>query len=394
MNNFYFFLFLFFGISAISQNKANKIIVDKTTKAPLEYVTIYNDTDNSISNSDGLFVFVSNKKEINFSLIGYSTLSTTFEDLKNKDSIFMESKALLLDEVIVNNAESIIKKAYNNSKKNYLLAPLTENFFLRCLLKKDDEIVRLQDVFGKTYRLTQFQTPEIKENKLAVEILNMRKTGFLVKNDITYLAFPGFDILNFLSSIFLSDVKLYDFTEIKSGDDSYRRINFIKKEKDKNGQTLSGSYIIKRDDYAIVQFSLNLYDDNDVNPYLEKKGHKYRTTKFKFTTNFTKNTKIDKYYMSNSSVEFRLEILADSKIEKTLNYDFVADYFVTNSFTNEEVNANFSITKDIFKAKFPYSENFWKTQNQLPISNELKTFLTKVSENKDKKKEFEVIGNF
>ena len=86
--------------------------------------------------------------------------------------------------------------------------------------------------------------------------------------------------------------------------------------------------------------------------------------------------------MSNSSVEFRLEILADSKIEKTLNYDFVADYFVTNSFTNEDVNSNFSITKDIFKAKFPYSENFWKTQNQLPISNELKTFLTKVSENK------------
>lgn len=395
MKNFSLFLFLLLSISAISQNKANKIIVDSATKAPLEYVNIYNDTDSSISNSEGLFVFASNKKEINFSLIGYSTLNTTFEELKNKDSIFMEPKTILLDEVIISNAESVIKKAHDHLSQNYLLTPYSENFFMRCVLKKDTEITRLQDVFGKVHRETMFLSPKIKDNNYTVEILNMRKTGFSEKTDKVYFEFPNFQsLLRIMSSILLDREKLFDFTEIKSGDDSYRKINFRAKNKDKKGQTHSGNFIIKREDYAIIQFSLNAYDDNETNDYLEKNGRKFRTTKYDFSVNYTKNTTINKYYLSNSSFDVQVEVLGDGKIIKTANYDFTANYFVANSFINEKVRSNFSINKEIFKAKFPYSEGFWKNQNQLPLTNELRVFLNQISENKEKIEEFDIIGNF
>ena len=54
----------------------------------------------------------------------------------------------------------------------------------------------------------------------------------------------------------------------------------------------------------------------------------------------------------------------------------------------------FEVDKDLFKAKFIYSADFWKSQNQLPLTKELDTFLKLVADKKDKTKEYEVTGNF
>jgi hypothetical protein len=86
--------------------------------------------------------------------------------------------------------------------------------------------------------------------------------------------------------------------------------------------------------------------------------------------------------------------VASTKEENTFNFDLNMDYFTTASITTEKVEPNFATDKDVFKAKFPYSAEFWSSQNQLLLTSELKDFLKRVSENKDKKKEFEIIGNF
>jgi hypothetical protein len=93
-------------------------------------------------------------------------------------------------------------------------------------------------------------------------------------------------------------------------------------------------------------------------------------------------------------LEAKLEMLADKKIEKTFYYNLVMNYFVTKSFTNEVIKPNFPLDKDLFKAKFTYSDDFWKTQNQLPLTSELHFFIDKTTKNKENIKEFEVIGNF
>ena len=97
MKNNYVALFCVFFISTFgnSQNfKISKIIVDKTTKLPLENISIYNDKDNSTTNQEGLFVFVSDNNEINFNLLGYNLLKTTFDAIKQQDTIFYSPKPL------------------------------------------------------------------------------------------------------------------------------------------------------------------------------------------------------------------------------------------------------------------------------------------------------------
>ena len=109
---------------------------------------------------------------------------------------------------------------------------------------------------------------------------------------------------------------------------------------------------------------------------------------------FKKNSALNKYYLNLSKLTAQVEVVADKKSEETFSYHLTMDYFTTNTITNEKVEPNFAVDKDVFKAKFPYSADFCDNQKQLPLTNELKVFLKRVSENKDKKKEFEIIGNF
>jgi hypothetical protein len=116
--------------------------------------------------------------------------------------------------------------------------------------------------------------------------------------------------------------------------------------------------------------------------------------KYEKLVGFSKNNALNKYYLSNLKLDVQVEVLADKRVEKTFYFNLKMDYFTTNAITNEKVESNFAVDKDVFKAKFPYSADFWNNQNHLPLTNELKEFLKRVSENKDKKKEFEIIGNF
>ena len=55
------FLSLFAFLSVKGQNNAvEKVIVDAESLSPIENVNIFNDTDNTVSNIDGKFIFISN----------------------------------------------------------------------------------------------------------------------------------------------------------------------------------------------------------------------------------------------------------------------------------------------------------------------------------------------
>lgn len=389
MNNIFFtlFSFLFFSNVGNSQNfKISKMIADKTTKLPLENVSIYNDKDNSATNQEGLFVFVSGQNEINFNLLGYNSLKTTFEGIEKQDTIFMEAKAFELKEVVVANLEPFIKKVYGKMVDNYI-SNYTSNFFLRNVLKKDNSIVVLQDVHAKRGKNTS------PKNVSEIEVLNMRKTSFFEKKNQIDFAFP--DFTEFFGG-FYPALDQNIFTEVDYNDVDYRKFLFEAKEKNVWGQISKGHLIINRNDYAIVEFFVSMYDNPAVLPYKKftLSSTQYRTTRYEKLIKFNKNNALNKYYLNLSKLNAQVEVVADKKSEESFNYYLTMDYFTTNSITNEKVKSNFAVDKDVFKAKFPYSADFWNNQNQLPLTNELKDFLKRVSENKDKKKEFEIIGNF
>lgn len=121
---------------------------------------------------------------------------------------------------------------------------------------------------------------------------------------------------------------------------------------------------------------------------------RYKTTSYERFAIYGKDQILNKYYLKSSKLNTQLEVLRNKKETKPVYVDFAMVYFIINAITHEKVESNFPIDKDIFKAKFPYSANFWDNQNQLPLTTDLRAFLNKVSLNKDKKKEFEIIGNF
>lgn len=389
MNNVFFTLFsiLFFSNVGNSQNlKISKMIADKTTKLPLENVSIYNDKDNSTTNQEGLFVFVSGQNEINFNLLGYNSLKTTFERIEKQDTIFMEAKAFELKEVVVTNLEPFIKKVYAKMADNYI-SNYTSNFFLRNVLKKDNSIVVLQDVHAKRRKNAS------PKNFSEIEVLNMRKTSFFEKKNQIDFTFPDF---NEFFGGFYPSLDQNIFTQVDYNDADYRKILFEAKEKNVWGQISKGYLIVNRNDYAIVEFFVSMYDNPEELPYKKftLSSTQYRTTRYEKLIKFNKNSTLNKYYLNLSKLNAQVEVLADKKSEDTFYFNLTMDYFTTNSITNEKVESNFAFDKDVFKAKFPYSADFWNNQNQLPLTNELKDFLKRVSENKDKKKEFEIIGNF
>ena len=74
-----------------SQNKLNGIVLDYETKKPIEYVDIFNESNFTSTNSEGKFLFASEKDSINIRLIGYKAINSTFKEIKN-DTIYLESK--------------------------------------------------------------------------------------------------------------------------------------------------------------------------------------------------------------------------------------------------------------------------------------------------------------
>lgn len=367
--------------------KINKVVVDKDTNATLENVAVYNETDYSTTNKEGKFVFVSQTNEINLKLLGYNAIKTTFDKLNNdKDTIFMEIKAFQLQEVVVSNADSYMKKVYDkfndNALQNYTIA-----FFLRNVFKKAQVNILLQDIYA---RKNQGKNPK---NKIAIEILNMRKTSLFEKQDKISFKFPDF---NGLFNILVPQIDRCNFTEIPFNDGDFKKILFETNEKDQSGQIWKGYFIINRKDLAIVEYTLSLIDDPEKVPYkkLPSSRGEYRTTKWQKFAQFTKDAKSNKYYLSNIKLDNQVEIVVYNNSEKPFYYDFTMDFFVTNSPTNEKVISNFATDKDVFRARFPYSEDFWSNQNQLPLTKELELFLKSVIEKKNMTKEFQVIGNF
>lgn len=386
-NYFALFCAFFVGIAGNSQNfKISKTIADETTKLPLENVSIYNDKDYSTTNEEGLFVFVSDGNEINFNLLGYNSLKTTFDAIKQQDTIFMESKAFELKEIVVANLEPFIKKVYDKMGENYI-SNYTSNFFLRNVLKKDSTIVVLQDIHAKRGKTAN------PKNSNEIEVLNMRKTSFFEKKNQIDFRFPDLD--EFFGAIWPALGKNI-FIEENYNDTDFRKILFEAKEKNIDSQISKGYFVINRKDYAVIEFFIAMRDNPETVPYKKFTFSKvqYRTIKYERFVRFSKNKDLNKYYLHLSKLKATVEVVPGAKEENTFNFDLNMDYFTTNNITTEKVKPNFATDNDVFKAKFPYSAEFWSTQNQLPLTTELKDFLKRVAENKDKKKEFEIIGNF
>ena len=371
---------------SFSQNTLSKYLVDKETKAPLKSATIHNANDYTVTNDDGHFVFYSTNDSVTIKMLGYETLKTTFKALsRTKDTLYLTPKPFQLDEVTLSN-KNILQEAYNHATTNYPMEPFVEDFFLRCILKRNGELVKIEDLSG---RIKRDKLLGAKKN-FTFQLLNMRKFGIEKKGvraddfDIPSLN----DVFQWWSNILFLNQENYHFSRPKTIDEQHQKIEYTPKNEDDYQKSI-GYFIINTDDYAIKE---RIYKTNPKTihkiPYTKKPFIKYRTIDYYCKDKLEKDAKKGKYFIANAIVNVKVEGYVG---EERIVYDVSFELIVTHPFSDlNTFKANVNGKKELFKLEVPYNKEFWETQNQLPLTNEMRDFINKPHNTK----EYRVISNF
>ena len=371
---------------SFSQNTLSKYLADKETKAPLKSATIHNANDYTVTNDDGHFVFYSANDSVTIKMLGYETLRTTFKALsRTKDTLYLTPKPFQLDEVTLSN-KNIIQEAYNHATTNYPMEPFVEDFFLRCILKRNGELVKIEDFSGRIKRDKLFGV----KKEYAFQILNMRKFGIEKKglrtDDFELLSLDG--LFDWYSNNFLLSSKEFKFSYPKMIDEIHQQVSHIAINEEDYLKGI-GFFIINTDDYAIKE---RLYKINpkviDKIPFTKKLAGKYRAINYYLREKCEKDSKNNKYFISNGVMTQKVELYTQGE---RIVYDVSFELIVTHPFSDlSTFKANVNGKKELFKLEVPYNKEFWETQNQLPLTNEMRNFINKAHN----QKEYRVISNF
>lgn len=377
-------LLLLFPLTAMSQSEINGVILDKDSNKPLEFVDIFNIENNTTSNADGRFNFTTKDSLVRFNLLGYEKKTLLLNDFK-KDTIYLKNKFFELDEIIIADVEEPIKSVFKKVLVNYPLEPYSESFFMRCVLKRDNKIVKLQDLNGLLERKTLFsnsKTPMPKKN-YNVEIKNMRKAG-IEEDDIHFEMFSFDEFFRAIISLYMSP-ELFNYELKTSKEKEFIKYNFTPKANSDLAST--GYYIVNSVDNAFNEYYM-LNEEKD-KAFQERGDIKYRTNYYELDVKFKKNNEANKYYLNIAKLTAKVEVVNENK--ESIFYEAEYQWIAENQ-GNYEVRDNTSLKRDIFKLNEKYDSLFWKNQNQLPLTIEMKEFLNGLNE--DANSEFKTISNF
>ncbi len=369
-----YLLLLFLTSTVVAQNTFKGKIIDVETNKPLEFVSVFNNYDNTITNADGNYMFSSDKDSVIIYRMGYEKIRTTFNDLK--PVVKLQKSPFELNTVVIGNTKKLWQTIKDSLNVNYVFEPYHEKFTLRTLVRYNDTISRIQDIKGKLKRKTLVYTKTIEPSKkdYEVEFTNMRKIGVVTDPNNVYFKFPTLHQL-FLDHLGLVNVTAsdnFEFSEIHYDNENKIKLEFITKPKfDK--ATVSGYYLINAKNKAIEEFYFLRQNHNL--PYVEKRWLKSRTTFFEKHLFFEAHPSAKKYYLKTAK---------SRGVVETTDKDnsFLDTYDVTNILTTNDnfgdftVKKNVSSHKDIFKLKYPYHPEFWDNQNQLLLTDEMNSFIT------------------
>lgn len=373
------------GIStnAFSQKVIQGKVLDKVTEQPIEFVSVYDNTNSNfvITNADGKFTFTTKSDSIYFSIIGYDKLVLASENTKN-NIFYLESQIQTLDEVVISeNSRDNLNVITEGLRKNYPLTNYKEKFYLRNVLRKNDTITKIQDIAGVIEREGLFTDLKPKK-KYSVYLTNMRKAGYN-EGKVNYKSFTFERILEELITQFVYP-KYFDLEETTMSDTTLMRIEFSPKPLEE--AKANGYYIVNTTDSALLQV---YYLDTAKGNYTEKSNVKYRDSHYEVLVSYYKNSTLNKYLISSAKITTGIEV-----INEYGNKDiYEASYILTTELyeANETPKGKISISKDVFDLNKDYDVNYWNNHNILQLTDEMVLFLEKL--NDLDRKEFKVKSN-
>ncbi|UII76431.1 carboxypeptidase-like regulatory domain-containing protein [Flagellimonas sp. HMM57] len=383
MRLFITLLFLSFYICA--QNTIQGVVLDVATKKPLEFVDAYTEGNHTLTNSNGWFELEVATDSIHFNLIGYEKFSKSVE--KNHttvDTLFMRSQFYELNEVVVTN-KGFSLGDFISIGKNYPFEPYTESFFMRTLLKRNDSIIKLQDINGLIRRkqlLATSKKPRPKNN-IKVHVTNMRKTAILENN--IYFEMWGFaKIDRAFSSIYISP-KDYDFKENLAEDGKKNKLTFKLRDTFENSSA-KGYYIIDSQDMAVEEYYF--VGNGPTEEFTQKRGIKYRNVFYEINIHFLKDKETALYYMNKAKLNAKVELF-DGDNPSPIMYEANYVWFGLNLVKTDKIKENAPKTKDVLKLDYPYNKIFWDNQKFLLLTDEMKSFIKEL-QNSNSKNEYNI----
>ncbi len=352
-----------------AQNK--KIIWDDQERTPIEYATVKSSDNYAISNENGEFSMENLKGILNIQRLGYQNIEISSEYFIKNDTIKMMPYVYQLEEIVVTKDDKF-KKMVSTILTDYALEPHQENFFLRVILKKNDEYYKIIDFSGNLERKTLFDVSSkpMPKNNYAVSIKNMRKVGFENRDlDFEMLSFENF--FTRIATIYLSP-KIYNFKNNVSQDNSYTKLEVT--PKDLNETKTTGYYLINNIDNSFNEVFIS---NKDNNIEFSKKGSlRYRTTNYELKTNFKRNEISNKYQLNMAVFKNNVETVLDN--DKN-NFEITYIYYSTPLNSNSNIKNNINLNNDMFDLNIKYNPEYWKNHEILPLTNEMQEFINKVN---------------
>lgn len=365
-----------------AQDKNIKLLWDKANNIPIPFATIKGNTNYCLSNEEGYFEIFEDEK---FSIqnISYNTLEMSKSEILKKDTIFMKSKVFELNEVVVKK-EDIYSKMAKTVIREYAFIPHTEKFFLRVVVKKNNEIYKIIDFSGYIEKQTLFETSEVKmpRDNYKVQIENIRKAG-IEDRIVDYALFNFNEFYLYITSV-VSPPDLYNLSYEFSDDNKTTKI--IAKPKKIEIINSNNQYILN-EDFTFGEAELNHNLENS--PYEKLGKHKHRTTNVYKKSSFQRNPFNNKMQLYKAIFKATTEVVKERDIKEIFEATY---YYYSIPVKNIKIENNISLKKDMFDIKFDYNEEYWKSNEVLSLTNEMQEFINKVN-SISKSKEFRIKSN-
>lgn len=378
-----YLIILLFSTTLNAQELYKKILWNKTDNIPVEFATIKSNEQYSLSNSEGYFEILKNQDVI-IQCLGYNNLELQYKDLISKDTIYLQPKIFEMEEVVVV-AEDVYKKMVKTVLSEYALEPHTEKFYLRVVVKRNEELYKIIDFSGYIEKQTLFGTNEkpYPKNNYKVQINNVRKVG-KENRTIDYALYNFNELFSEIAAIVLKP-DIYKLNYEVSDDNSISKIVANPKEPEIN--FTNGIYLLNEDN---TFGNVEIISRSNSIPFSNLGKHKHRTTYYYKNTFFERNRLNNKMQLNKSIIKATTEVITKDS-EKQV---FEATYFYyANPVENIIVKNNVSLKKDMFEIKMDYNEEYWKNNdNILPLTKEMQEFINKIN-SEEKTKEFRTVNN-
>lgn len=178
----FIFSFLLTSFSLLAQNKSF-VVLDSITQQPIDLAHLfYPDLDvGSITNAEGNINIPLKKSRLVISHVNYKNKSLLYDELIQKDTIYLYQRSNELDEVIVFNInlKDKIKQVLLAIEDNYMTEKVIHNTTYKEVYRINDSLSRLFQIqmdWWSNNSLFNFRKPVDKQNRVAIDKVDYSKT--------------------------------------------------------------------------------------------------------------------------------------------------------------------------------------------------------------------------